>query len=66
MEILRKMSIKSSWEELKNAADHGTWHWWLRSPYPYSGTFCRVNTDGTVHYDLADFSIGAAPAFCIE
>lgn len=51
---------------VKELGDNGTWHWWLRSPYPYSGTFCRVNADGTVHYDFADYSIGVAPAFCIE
>ena len=51
---------------VKELADNGTWHWWLRSPYPHSGTFCRVNAYGTIGYDLADYSRGVAPAFCVE
>lgn len=51
---------------VKELDDNGTWRWWLRSPYPYSGTFCRVNAYGTIGYDLADYSMGVAPAFCIE
>ena len=51
---------------VKELADNSKWHWWLRSPYPCSGTFCRVNAYGTIGYDLADYSIGVAPAFCIE
>lgn len=51
---------------VKELDDNGTWPWWLRSPYRYSGTFCRVNTEGIIHYDLADYFLGVAPAFCIE
>ena len=50
---------------MKELGDKGTWYWWLRSPYRYSSTF-RVNAYGTIGYDLADYSIGVSPAFCIE
>lgn len=51
---------------VKELNDNGTWHWWLRSPYPYSGTFCHVNAYGGIGEDLTDYSLGVAPAFCIE
>ena len=51
---------------VKEVDDNGTWPWWLRSPYHYSGTFCRVNAYGTIGNSGAHTSIGVAPAFCIE
>lgn len=41
-------------------------YWWLRSPYAsYSYFFVSVNTDGTVYYYYAYFSLGFAPGFCV-
>lgn len=41
-------------------------NWWLRSPYAsYSGTFVSVDTDGTVDYFGAYYSLGFAPGFCV-
>ena len=52
---------------VKECEDKGTWYWWLRSPYASnSNYFCSVNTDGTITHDHANYSIGVAPAFCIE
>lgn len=51
---------------VKELADNGTWRWWLRSPYPYSDTFCCINAYGTIGYDCVNYSLGMAPAFCIE
>lgn len=40
--------------------------WWLRSPYAsYSGAFVYVITGGTVNPNLANYSIGFAPGFCV-
>lgn len=40
--------------------------WWLRSPYASdSYYFVIVNTDGTVGYIGASFSLGFAPGFCV-
>ena len=40
--------------------------WWLRSPYASNSTrFVRVFTDGTVYYDIANYSCGFAPGFCV-
>lgn len=40
--------------------------WWLRSPRASnSGNFVRVNTDGTVGNDGANYSLGFAPGFCV-
>lgn len=40
--------------------------WWLRSPRAsYSSYFVFVNTDGTVNYHYAHYSIGFAPGFCV-
>ena len=41
-------------------------YWWLRSPCAsYSGDFVCVDTDGTVNYYFAYFSLGFAPGFCV-
>ena len=40
--------------------------WWLRSPYASnSNLFMFVNTDGTVTYTNAHYSLGFAPGFCV-
>ena len=40
--------------------------WWLRSPRASnSSSFVSVNTDGTVNYNGADYSLGFAPGFCV-
>ena len=40
--------------------------WWLRSPIASNSyRFVRVNTDGTVHYSNANYSLGFAPGFCV-
>lgn len=40
--------------------------WWLRSPYASnSDLFVDVDTDGTVSYHYASFSLGFAPGFCV-
>ena len=40
--------------------------WWLRSPDAgYSSTFVYVDTDGTVSYVEAAYSLGFAPGFCV-
>lgn len=41
-------------------------YWWLRSPRAgYSYFFVFVNTDDTVFYHYAYFSLGFAPGFCV-
>lgn len=41
-------------------------NWWLRSPYASNSTsFVAVNTDGTVNYYYARYSLGFAPGFCV-
>ena len=41
-------------------------YWWLRSPRAgYSYFFVYVNTDGTVFYHYAYYSLGFAPGFCV-
>ena len=41
-------------------------YWWLRSPYASSSYyFVNVNTDGTVGYYSAYYSLGFAPGFCV-
>lgn len=40
--------------------------WWLRSPYASNSYgFVIVNTDGTVYYIFAYYSLGFAPGFCV-
>ena len=40
--------------------------WWLRSPLAgNSNIFVYVNTDGTVYYTYAHYSLGFAPGFCV-
>ena len=40
--------------------------WWLRSPYASdSYYFVFVGTDGTVNYNIANYSRGFAPGFCV-
>lgn len=40
--------------------------WWLRSPGSSSSTyFVFVDTDGTVYYTSAYYSLGFAPGFCV-
>lgn len=40
--------------------------WWLRSPIAsYSNRFVFVYTDGTVSYNIASYSYGFAPGFCV-
>lgn len=40
--------------------------WWLRSPSAgYSSSFVYVGTGGTVNYDIAGYSRGFAPGFCV-
>lgn len=40
--------------------------WWLRSPTASSsGYFCGVSTDGSAYYNLASYSRGLAPGFCV-
>lgn len=40
--------------------------WWLRSPFAsYSDYFVDVDTDGTVNYAAANYSLGFAPGFCV-
>ena len=40
--------------------------WWLRSPNAsYSSIFVLVDTDGTVNYSGASYSLGFAPGFCV-
>lgn len=40
--------------------------WWLRSPNPnFSHIFCDVFTDGDVHKNPANVSVGVAPAFLV-
>ena len=40
--------------------------WWLRSPdASNSNRFVYVNTDGTVSYYTAGYSLGFAPGFCV-
>ena len=40
--------------------------WWLRSPLASASTnFVYVNTDGTVNYGDANYSLGFAPGFCV-
>lgn len=60
MEILRKMSIKSSWEELKNAADvqvarHG--HWLTKDLDNFRKVECKCSECGYIgisNYDSYD------------
>ena len=41
-------------------------YWWLRSPRAgYSSQFVFVNTDSTVFYHYANYSLGFAPGFCV-
>ena len=41
-------------------------HWWLRSPRASnSAIFVRVYTDGTVAGNIAYYSLGFAPGFCV-
>lgn len=41
-------------------------YWWLRSPFAGSSYFfVVVNTDGTVGYRYAGYSLGFAPGFCV-
>lgn len=41
-------------------------YWWLRSPRASSSyRFVFVNTDGTVNYYYASYSLGFAPGFCV-
>lgn len=40
-------------------------YWWERSPYSNGTGFCRVDTNGTAHYNSAYYSFGVAPAFII-
>ena len=41
-------------------------YWWLRSPIASgSSRFVIVNTDGTVNYYAANYSLGFAPGFCV-
>ena len=40
--------------------------WWLRSPFAsLSARFVNVSTDGAVYYNIANFSLGFAPGFCV-
>ena len=40
--------------------------WWLRSPYASNSyNFVYVLTDGTVDYNIAYYSLGFAPGFCV-
>lgn len=40
--------------------------WWLRSPHARSAySFMTMNTNGTVYYYGANYSLGFAPAFCV-
>ena len=41
-------------------------YWWLRSPYASNSyNFVYVLTDGTVDYNIAYYSLGFAPGFCV-
>lgn len=41
-------------------------YWWLRSPRAdFSYFFVYVNTDSTVFYHYANYSLGFAPGFCV-
>ena len=50
----------------KHSATSTAVNWWLRSPYASSsGNFVRVSTDGTVSGNIANYSRGFAPGFCV-
>lgn len=56
--------FKRERDRVKEHIGDGTWFWWLRSPSAStSNHFVRVNTDGTVYYTLATYSLGFAPGF---
>ena len=41
-------------------------NWWLRSPRASSSAgFVHVSTDGAVDYNIANYSYGFAPGFCV-
>lgn len=41
-------------------------HWWLRSvPYGSSVTFCFVSTSGSESNNVASYTYGTAPCFCV-
>ena len=49
---------------MKEVPGNGTYPYWLRSPRAsYSAYFVRVNTDGTVGYYSAYYSLGFVPGF---
>lgn len=52
---------------VKERGDHGTWFWWLGSPYDGSANrFCSVGNSGGAGFSNAGISRGVAPSFCIS
>lgn len=51
---------------VKEQGEHGTWWYWLRSPFGGGSTaFCRVASTGGADYYYASTSSGVAFGFCL-
>lgn len=48
-----------------DATGTAVYHWCRSARYTDSFSFCNVSTGGAANYDLAYFSLGLAPGFCV-